>query len=107
VKRIGVLTSGGDAPGMNAGILAAVKVAMARGAGVVGIERGYDGAIEGAFRPLTRHTADGLAPISEIERAGGRGGTMLGSSRSPRFREDPVVPLASVSPRDGPRRPTS
>ncbi len=87
MKRIGVLTSGGDAPGMNAGILAAVKVAMARGAGVVGIERGYDGVIEGAFRPLTRHTADGLAPISEIERAGGRGGTMLGSSRSPRFRE--------------------
>ena len=87
MKRIGVLTSGGDAPGMNAGILAAVKVAMAKGAEVVGIERGYDGAIDGAFRPLTRVAEGELAPFSEIERAGGRGGTLLGSSRCPRFRQ--------------------
>ena len=87
MERIGVLTSGGDAPGMNSGILAAVKVALARGVEVVGIERGYDGAIDGFFRELTRQTADGLAPVSDIERAGGRGGTLLGSSRCPRFRE--------------------
>ena len=85
MKRIAILTSGGDAPGMNAGILAAVKVAIAQGAEVVGVERGYDGAIDGAFRNLTRETTYGLAPISDIERAGGRGGTLLGSSRCLRF----------------------
>lgn len=87
VDRIAVLTSGGDAPGMNAGLLAAVKVATSRGAEVLGVERGWDGAIDGAFRPLTRPTDAGLAPVADIERAGSRGGTLLGSSRCPRFFE--------------------
>ena len=87
MRRIAVLTSGGDAPGMNAGLLAAVKVAIARGAEVLGVENGYDGAIDGQLRPLTRQTTAGPAPIAEIERAGGRGGTVLGSSRCPRFFE--------------------
>lgn len=86
MERIAILTSGGDAPGMNAAILAAVKVAVSRGVHVAGIERGYDGAIDGAFRPLTRETVDGPAPVNEVERYGGRGGTLLGSSRSERFR---------------------
>ena len=85
MERIAVLTSGGDAPGMNAGLLAAVKVATARGVEVLGIERGYDGAIDGQLRPLTRRAGSGLVPISDLERAGSRGGTMLGSSRCPRF----------------------
>jgi 6-phosphofructokinase 1 len=72
---------------MNAGLLAAVKVATAREVEVVGVERGYDGAIDGQFRPLTRRAGAGLAPVSDLERAGGRGGTMLGSSRCPRFFE--------------------
>ena len=72
---------------MNAGLLAAVKVAIARGAEVLGVENGFDGAIDGLLRPLTRQTQVGLAPIAEIERAGSRGGTLLGSSRCPRFFE--------------------
>jgi 6-phosphofructokinase 1 len=87
MEQIAILTSGGDAPGMNAGLLAAVKVATARGVMVLGIERGYDGAIDGQFRPLTRPAGSGLVPISDLERAGSRGGTMLGSSRCPRFFE--------------------
>ncbi|MDH3259684.1 MAG: ATP-dependent 6-phosphofructokinase [Acidimicrobiia bacterium] len=87
MKRIAVLTSGGDAPGMNAGLLAAVKVATARGVEVLGIERGYDGAIDGQFSPLTRTAGSDLVPIGNLERAGGRGGTLLGSSRCPRFFE--------------------
>jgi len=87
LKRIAVLTSGGDAPGMNAGLLAAVKVATARGVEVLGIERGYDGAIDGQFSPLTRTAGSDLVPIGNLERAGGRGGTLLGSSRCPRFFE--------------------
>jgi 6-phosphofructokinase 1 len=50
VQRIGILTSGGDAPGMNAAIRAATLVARAQGA--VGIERGDRGLLDGAFRPL-------------------------------------------------------
>jgi 6-phosphofructokinase 1 len=87
MERIAVLTSGGDAPGMNAGLLAAVKVAIARGVEVLGVERGYDGAIEGQIRTLTRSTGSGLAPVGDLEWAGGRGGTILGSSRCPRFLE--------------------
>jgi len=87
VERIAVLTSGGDSPGMNAGLLAAVKVASAREVQVVGIDRGYDGAIDGQFTPLTRHCGPGWVPISDLERAGSRGGTLLGSSRCPRFFE--------------------
>lgn len=87
MERIAVLTSGGDAPGMNAGLLAAVKVATARDVEVFGVERGYDGAIDGQFRPLTRSAGSGLVPVRDLERAGSRGGTLLGSSRCPRFFE--------------------
>lgn len=84
---IAVLTSGGDAPGMNAAIRAVVKVAASRRVEVLGVERGYDGLIDGDFRPLTRVLDDqrALAPIAELEGLGGLGGTMLGSTRCPRF----------------------
>ena len=52
VKRIGILSSGGDAPGMNAAIRAAALVGRSLGADVVGIERGYKGLLEDAFVPL-------------------------------------------------------
>ena len=52
VQRIGILTSGGDAPGMNAAIRAATLVARAQGVDVVGIERGHRGLLDGAFVPL-------------------------------------------------------
>ena len=56
---LGVLTSGGDAPGMNAAVRAVVKVAAGRGVHVVGVERGYQGLIDHRFRDLTRETASG------------------------------------------------
>lgn len=74
--RIGVLTSGGDAPGMNASIRSVVRTALSLGAEVVGIERGYEGLLEAAFRPLAVGDVGGILD---------RGGTFLGTSRSARF----------------------
>ncbi len=89
MKTIGVLTSGGDAPGMNAAIFAVVKVAAARGVRVIGIERGFDGAIDGSFRPLTRPVLSSgtLAPVADIDLITGLGGTVLGTTRCDRFFE--------------------
>ncbi len=53
MKRFAILTSGGDAPGMNAAIRAATLLGVARGAEVFGVEPGYAGLLEGAIRPLT------------------------------------------------------
>lgn len=78
MKKLALLTSGGDAPGMNAALRAATKIALARGLEVVGIEHGYQGLLSGALRPLS--TAD-VADIIHL------GGTFLGSARSARFRE--------------------
>ncbi|HZY24312.1 MAG TPA: 6-phosphofructokinase, partial [Bacteroidales bacterium] len=52
IKRIGVLTSGGDAPGMNAGIRAVVRTAVYNKLDVVGIRQGYQGLIDANFCPL-------------------------------------------------------
>ena len=57
VKRIGVLTSGGDAPGMNAAIRAVVRSAIYRGIDCVGIRRGFNGLINGDFVRLDRYDA--------------------------------------------------
>ncbi len=78
MRRIGVLTSGGDAPGMNAAVRAVVRRGLVRGVEVVGIRRGYSGLLGGELEPLTRA---GVANIIQ------RGGTMLGTSRSRRFLE--------------------
>lgn len=72
VQRIGILTSGGDAPGMNAAIRAATLVARAQGVDVVGIERGYRGLLDGAVVPIEQ------ADVAGILR---EGGTILGSAR--------------------------
>lgn len=85
MDTIGVLTSGGDAPGMNAAIRAVAKVASARNVRVLGIERGYDGLIDGRFRQLTRAVSWGMAPIGALQSEGNKGGTMLGTARSSRF----------------------
>src|SRR3954470_3992712 len=86
MERIAVLTSGGDSPGMNAAIRAVVRVAAAKGVGVLGVEQGYDGLIDGRFRELTRKMSGGtLAPDPEIDLLGNLGGPILGSVRSPRF----------------------
>jgi 6-phosphofructokinase 1 len=88
MTAIAVLTSGGDAPGMNAAIRAVTKVAASRGVTVWGVEMGYDGLIDGKLRPLTiqRGKRGLLAPTGEVEAMGSLGGTALGSSRSERFR---------------------
>ncbi|TMB09223.1 MAG: ATP-dependent 6-phosphofructokinase, partial [Deltaproteobacteria bacterium] len=54
MRRIGVLTSGGDAPGMNAAIRAVVRHALGRKLEVIGIRRGYAGLLAGELQPLTR-----------------------------------------------------
>lgn len=85
-KKIAVLTSGGDSPGMNASIRAATKVAGAKGVQLVGVEHGYDGLIDGRFRDLATTLPGGrIAPLPEIDVIGNMGGTILGSVRSMRF----------------------
>ena len=79
VKRIGVLTSGGDAPGMNAAIRAVVRKAIYEGLEVVGIFHGYQGLIEGNMEILT------LGSVGDIIQ---RGGTKLYSARSTEFRTE-------------------
>ena len=86
MTRIGVLTSGGDAPGMNTALRAVTLVAAQRGVEVVGIERGYEGLLDRKWRALTRKTSRGdLAPTPEIESAGHLGGSILGSARCKPF----------------------
>ncbi len=77
-KTIGVLTSGGDAPGMNPCVRAIVRAGLARGARVIGINNGYEGLINGEFRPLGARDVGGILL---------RGGTMLQTRRSLAFRE--------------------
>lgn len=74
--RIAVLTSGGDAPGMNAAIRSVVRTTIAAGADAWGIERGFEGLLERDFRPLSLGSVGGILD---------RGGTFLGTSRSERF----------------------
>lgn len=76
MKRIGILTSGGDAPGMNACIRAAVRTALAHGLEAVGIRRGYAGLIEGDMMPLDRKAIRNIIHL---------GGTILETSRSREF----------------------
>ena len=78
-RRIGVLTSGGDAPGMNAAIRAVTRTAIANGVEVIGIRKGYSGLIKGDLRPL------GLRDVSNIIN---RGGTFLYSDRCPEFQTE-------------------
>jgi 6-phosphofructokinase 1 len=84
--KVAVLTSGGDAPGMNAAIRAIAKVGAGRGVEVHGVEGGYEGLIAGRLRPLTRDAGSTLVPERSVDLALGQGGTMLGSSRSEEFR---------------------
>ena len=74
--KIGVLTSGGDAPGMNAAIRAVVRTCVYRNIEVEGIFQGYQGMIEGDFKKLNERS---------VARILGRGGTILKSSRSKDF----------------------
>jgi 6-phosphofructokinase 1 len=77
IKKIGVLTSGGDAPGMNAAIRAVVRSCAYHNLECVGIFRGYEGLMEGDFKPLDARSVKNII---------NRGGTFLKSARSKEFR---------------------
>lgn len=76
IKRIGVLTSGGDAPGMNAAVRAVTRTAAAMGIGCLGIRRGYNGLINGDVVELGSRSVDGIMRL---------GGTMLYTARCEEF----------------------
>lgn len=78
-RKIGVLTSGGDAPGMNAAVRAVTRTALAHGVEVIGIRRGYSGLIDGDLAPLS---------IRDVSNIMNKGGTMLYSDRCPEMLTD-------------------
>lgn len=80
MRRIAVLTSGGDAPGMNAAIRAVARAGIAQGWEVFGVRNGYAGVLADTLEPLHARDVGGIIQ---------RGGTVLGSARSARFRENP------------------
>jgi 6-phosphofructokinase len=77
IKRVAVLTSGGDAPGMNAAVRAVTRAAIFHGMEVYGIIRGYEGMIQGEFKKLESQDVSGIIQ---------KGGTILKTARSARFR---------------------
>ena len=86
VKTIGVLTSGGDSPGMNAAIRAVVRKALDNGLTVKGIKRGYQGLLAEEIVDMNRHS------VSEII---GLGGTILGTARCAEFRTEEGIKKAA------------
>lgn len=76
MKRIAILTSGGDSPGMNAAIRAAVRACVYHGLEIYGVEKGYEGLIDGDIRPMD------VSSVADILH---KGGTMLKTARSDRF----------------------
>lgn len=77
LKKIAVITSGGDAPGMNAAVRAVVRATLAKGAEIIGFEHGYRGLIGNEFIPLSSKSVGGIVS---------QGGTLLHTARSPEFR---------------------
>ncbi len=88
MKKIGVLTSGGDAPGMNAAIRSVTRTALQKGMEVVGIYRGYNGLIKGEIEKLT------VRRVSDIIQ---RGGTMLYTARCDEFRYEEGLQKAKAT----------
>ncbi|PJF42264.1 MAG: 6-phosphofructokinase [Phototrophicales bacterium] len=77
MKRVAILTSGGDAPGMNAAIRAIVRCGIHEGWEMFGVQYGYKGCVEGHIVPLTARDVGGIIQ---------KGGTILGSARAPEFK---------------------
>jgi len=77
IKKIGVLTSGGDSPGMNAAIRGVTRTAIFNGLEVVGIHRGYQGMIDASFQPMQSYSVSNIIQ---------RGGTILKTARCEAFR---------------------
>ena len=86
IKTVGVLTSGGDAPGMNAAVRAIVRYGLAKGLRMVGVERGYHGLLRGEFIELD------ASSVSELIQ---RGGTVLQTARSKAFATPEGIESAS------------
>jgi 6-phosphofructokinase 1 len=89
MKRIAILTSGGDAPGMNAAVRATTLIAAQAGVETFGVMRGYEGLLAREWRPLTRKVSGGLAPAHDVDAAGQLGGSLLGSARCKAFYDAP------------------
>ncbi|MGF1730678.1 6-phosphofructokinase [Photobacterium kasasachensis] len=81
IKKIGVLTSGGDAPGMNAAVRGVVRAALSEGLEVYGVYDGYQGLHQNRIEKLTRSS------VSDVIN---KGGTFLGSARFPEFKDEKV-----------------
>jgi 6-phosphofructokinase 1 len=79
IRRIAVLTSGGDAPGMNAAIRAVVRAGVTQGWETYGVRLGYEGLISGKIFPLGKRDVGGIIQ---------KGGTILGSARCPEFKTE-------------------
>ncbi len=79
ITKVGVMTSGGDSPGMNAAVRAVVRTCIYHGMEVYGIRRGYQGMIEGDIYPMK---------ATDVSNIIGRGGTILKSARSKEFRTE-------------------
>ena len=79
MKHIAVLTSGGDAPGMNAAIRAVTRSALDQGMTVYGVRQGWQGLVEGQFQQLNARDVGGIIQV---------GGTFLGTARSTEFRDE-------------------
>jgi 6-phosphofructokinase 1 len=79
MKKIAVLTSGGDAPGMNAAIRAVTRSALDEDMTVYGVRQGWQGLVEGQFRQLSAREVGGIIQV---------GGTFLGTARSTEFRDE-------------------
>ncbi len=82
LRKIGILTSGGDSPGMNAAIRAVTRTALTNGIEVIGIKDGYKGLVNGDYEQFNRKS------VSETI---ARGGTILGSARLPEFAQEEVL----------------
>src|SRR3954470_8374288 len=80
-RKIAILTSGGDAPGMNAAIRAAARTRLAKGWEIFGVRDGYAGLVTGLIEPLGARDVGGILQ---------RGGTFLGSARLREFKDEPV-----------------
>jgi phosphofructokinase-like protein len=78
-QRVGLLTGGGDCPGLNAVIRAVTRRSLDRGSEVVGVREGWRGLVEGRFQPLDYRAISGILP---------RGGTIVGTSRTNPFKVD-------------------
>ena len=86
MKTIGVVTTGGDAPGMNAAIRAVTRIASSKNLQVIGFERGWEGLLTNTYKKLTPRSVGGIIQL---------GGTMLHTIRCPEFKKEECIEKAA------------